>query len=69
MFLLAITLLFGSCSKDQTSEIIPASKQATLVNIHGFLSFENQDAFESYLKRFQLNPNDPNILRGIQFRQ
>jgi hypothetical protein len=67
MFLFAINLLFGSCSKDQTSEIVPASKQATLVNIHGFLSFENQDAFESYLKRFQLNPNDPNILRDIQY--
>jgi hypothetical protein len=67
LFLLAITLLFGSCSKDQTNEIIPASKQATLLSIHGFLTFENQDAFESYLKRFQLNPNDPTILRDIQF--
>jgi hypothetical protein len=67
LFLLAITLLFGSCSKDQTNEIIPASKQAILLNIHGFLTFENQDAFESYLKRFQLNPNDPTILRDIQF--
>ncbi len=67
LFLLAISLLLGSCSKDQTSEIIPASKQASLLSIHGFLSFENQDAFENYLKRFQLNPNDPTILRDIQF--
>jgi hypothetical protein len=67
MFLFAITLLFGSCSKDQTSEIIPVIRQPTLLSIHGFLAFENQDAFESYLKRFQLNPNDSNILRDIQF--
>jgi hypothetical protein len=67
LFLLAITLLGGSCSKDQTNEIIPTAKQASLLSIHGFLSFENQDAFENYLKRFQLNPNDPNILRDIQY--
>ena len=67
LFLFAISLLLGSCSKDQTNEIIPASKKAILLNIHGFLTFENQDAFESYLKRFQLNPNDPTILRDIQF--
>lgn len=67
IFLLSYTLLLGSCSKDQTNEIVPITKHASLVSIHGFLSFENLDAFENYLKRFQLNPNDPNILRDIQY--
>jgi hypothetical protein len=67
MSLLLYTSVISSCSKDQTNEIIPATKQPTLLSVHGFLSFENQDAFENYLKRFQLNPNDPTILRDIQY--
>jgi hypothetical protein len=65
--LFALTFFVSSCSKDPAASIIPVNPPQTLLNSNGFLAFENQVAFQAYVEKFQKNPNDPSILRDIQF--
>lgn len=65
--LFACTLMASSCSKDPANSILPANSAPTLLNSNGFLAFEDQVAFQTYVEKFQKNPSDPSILRDIQF--
>jgi hypothetical protein len=65
--LFAFTFFVSSCSKDPAASIIPVNTPQTLLNSNGFLAFENQVAFQAYVEKFQKSPNDPSILRDIQF--
>jgi hypothetical protein len=67
LFLLACTLFFTACSKDPAAEIFPVTKLPTLLNTNGFLAFENQTSFQSYVEKLHRNPSDPAILQDIQF--
>jgi hypothetical protein len=65
--LFACTLMASSCSKDPANSILPANSAPTLLNSNGFLAFEDQVAFQTYVEKFQKNPSDPSILHDIQF--
>jgi hypothetical protein len=65
--LFAFTFFVSSCSKDPAASIIPVNTPQTLLNSNGFLAFENQVAFQAYVEKFQKSPNDPSVLRDIQF--
>ena len=65
--LFACTVMASSCSKDPANSILPANSAPTLLNSNGFLAFEDQIAFQTYVEKFQKNPSDPSILRDIQF--
>ncbi len=65
--LFACTLLSTSCSKDPAASILPVNTTQTLLNANGFLAFEDQVTFQSYVEKFQKNPSDPGILHDIQF--
>lgn len=65
--LLGFTLLFSSCSKDQAGTILPANTTPNLLSMNGFLAFEDQKSFQTYVEKFQKNPSDPEILHDLQF--
>lgn len=66
---IALTLFICSCSKDPATAILPNPVNTTvsLLNKNGFLAFEDQATFQAYVEKFQKNPNDPAILKDIQF--
>ena len=65
--LLAFSLFLSSCSKDPAATVVPVSTTANLLNANGFLAFEDQKSFQSYVEKIQKNPSDPSILHDLQF--